>query len=68
MTEQSSLILVVDDEEEIRKILSRILEKEGFRVITAPDGEQAQRRICFDAPDIVLLDVRMPGLSGMEVL
>jgi len=68
MTEHISRVLVVDDEEEIRKILSRILEKEGFEVITAPDGQQALQRICFDAPDIVLLDVRMPGLNGMEVL
>lgn len=68
MSQHSSLILVVDDEEEIRKILSRILEKEGFKVITAPEGQQALQRICFDAPDVVLLDVRMPGLNGMEVL
>lgn len=68
MTEQISRVLVVDDEEEIRKILSRILEKEGFKVITALDGQQALQRICNDAPDIILLDVRMPGLNGMEVL
>ena len=61
-------ILVVDDEEEIRKILTQILEKEGFKVITAPDGQQAMQKICFEAPDAVLLDVRMPGLNGMEVL
>jgi len=68
MAEHISSILVVDDEEEIRKILSHILEKEGFKVVTAPDGQQAMQRICFDAPDAVLLDVRMPGLNGMEVL
>ena len=68
MAKHISRVLVVDDEEEIRKVLSRILEKEGFEVITAPDGQLALQRICFDAPDIVLLDVRMPGLNGMEVL
>ncbi|MBU4371222.1 MAG: sigma-54 dependent transcriptional regulator [Proteobacteria bacterium] len=68
MAEHIPRILVVDDEEEIRKILSNILEKEGFKVITAPDGQQAIEKICFDTPDAVLLDVRMPGLSGMEVL
>ncbi len=68
MSVHGSLILVADDEEEIRKILGRILEKEGFKVITAPDGQQALQRICFDSPDIVMLDVRMPGLNGMEVL
>jgi len=68
MPERKSRVLVVDDEEEIRKILSRILEKEGFEIITASDGEQAMQKICFDTPDAVLLDVRMTGLNGMEVL
>lgn len=68
MAEHISHVLVVDDEEEIRKILSRILEQEGFKVVTAPNGQQAMQKICFDAPDAVLLDVRMPGLNGMEVL
>ena len=68
MAERKSRVLVADDEEEIRNILSRILEKEGFEVITASDGEQAMQKICSDIPDAVLLDVRMPGLNGMEVL
>ena len=68
MAERKSRVLVADDEEEIRKILSRILEQEGFEVITASDGEQAMQKICSDIPDAVLLDVRMPGLNGMEVL
>ena len=68
MAERKLRVLVADDEEEIRNILSRILEKEGFEVITASDGEQAMQKICSDIPDAVLLDVRMPGLNGMEVL
>ncbi len=68
MAEHIPRVLVVDDEEEIRKILSNILEKEGLKVITAPDGQQAMEKICFDTPDAVLLDVRMPGLNGMDVL
>jgi two-component system nitrogen regulation response regulator GlnG len=68
MAECKSRVLVADDEEEIRKILSNILEKEGFEVITASDGEQAMQKICSDIPDAVLLDVCMPGLNGMEVL
>ena len=68
MAERKSRVLIADDEEEIRKILSNILEKEGFEVITASDGEQAMQKICSDIPDAVLLDVRMPGLNGMEVL
>ena len=68
MDERIPSILVVDDEAEIRKILSGILEKEGFSVISVPDGQKAMEKICFDTPDVVLLDVRMPGLNGMEVL
>jgi DNA-binding NtrC family response regulator len=68
MADQPSRILIVDDEEEMRKILSHILEKEGFMVITAPNGREAIQRICIDAPDAVFLDVHMPGLTGMEVL
>ena len=68
MVERMECVLVVDDEEEIRKILTEILEREGFRVVTAPDGHQAMRQICMERPDLVLLDVRMPGLNGMEVL
>jgi len=68
MIDRIARVLVVDDEEEIRKILTQILEKEGIKVITAPDGDQAMQKICFDTPDVVLLDVRMPGLNGMEVL
>jgi DNA-binding NtrC family response regulator len=68
MAEHIPRVLIVDDEEEIRGILSHILEKEGFKVITAPDGQQAMEEICFDTPDAVLMDVHMPGLSGMEIL
>ena len=68
MTEHIPFILVVDDEEEIRKILKHILEKEKFRVVTASDGQQAMKQIFAERPDAVLLDVRMPGLNGMDVL
>ncbi len=68
MAEHTPCVLVVDDEKEIRKILSNILEKEGLKVITASDAKQAMEKICFDTPDAVLLDIRMPGQSGMDVL
>lgn len=68
MTEQPEHVLIVDDEEEIRRILARILEKEGFRVVAVADGLQAIRRICLEAPAVILMDMCMPGLNGMEVL
>ena len=61
-------LLIVDDEESNRDMLSRRLERQGFRVTLAEDGPQALESIRLAAPDVVLLDIRMPGMSGMEVL
>jgi len=61
-------ILIVDDEEEIRRVLTHIVESEGFKTLHAPDGNKALQLFCFESPDMILLDVRMPGLDGMEVM
>ncbi len=61
-------VLVVDDEPHIRAVLRGYLEADGFAVSEAADGEAAVRRLREDAPDLVLLDVMMPGLDGLEVL
>ena len=68
MNDRIPSVLVSDDEEDIRENLTYILEKAGIRVITAANGEQTMQKICFEAPDAVLLDVHMPGLDGMEIL
>lgn len=60
-------ILVVDDIEKNVKLLADVLAVKGFRVSTAFSGEQALERIKADAPDLVLLDVMMPGISGYDV-
>ena len=60
-------ILVVDDVEKNVKLLADVLAVKGFRVSTAFSGEQALERIAAEAPDLVLLDVMMPGLSGYDV-
>jgi two-component system response regulator MprA len=60
-------ILVVDDDEQIRTPLRRLLALEGFSVATATDGEDALRRAAERFPDLVVLDVMMPGLDGIEV-
>ena len=60
-------ILVVDDIEKNVKLLADVLAVKGFRVSTAFSGEQALERINTDAPDVVLLDVMMPGISGYDV-
>lgn len=60
-------ILVVDDEPHLRNGLRRILSEEGYEVMTAPDGETALALATEKKPDIVLLDIMMPGMDGREV-
>ena len=60
-------ILVVDDEPTLRETLAENLEMEGFRVITAADGRQAIDRFHQYRPDLVVLDLMLPELSGIEV-
>ena len=61
-------ILAVDDRAENRELLARYLTRSGHRVITAAGGEEALERLGRAAVDVVLLDRRMPGLSGQQVL
>ncbi len=61
-------ILVVDDEERIRQSLNGILKDEGYEVVGSKDGAQALKQLESDPPDLVLLDIWMPGMDGMEVL
>src|SRR5690606_30052571 len=61
-------VLVVDDEAPIRDIVRRYLAAEGFEVVEAADGVEALDRSAGAAPDLVVLDVLMPGLDGLEVL
>ena len=68
MAAEKRCALVVDDEPAIRNILAHILERDGVRVVTAENGHQAIATIASASPDAVLLDVRLPGLSGLEVL
>lgn len=62
------MILVVDDDEVIRAVIVRSLEREGLEVEEAVDGLAALAAIAKSRPDVLLLDVSMPGLSGLEVL
>jgi two-component system phosphate regulon response regulator PhoB len=60
-------VLIVDDEADIRELVRYNLEKEGYRVTAAEDGEQAMREVRAQPPDIVVLDLMLPGLDGLEV-
>jgi CheY-like chemotaxis protein len=65
---QMSTVLVVDDEEPVRDLMQRFLVKEGFRVVTAPGGEEGLRLARELKPDAITLDVMMPGMDGWAVL
>jgi len=61
-------ILVIDDEPGLRKSLSLILGDAGYTVVTASDGEEGLRKLEEDRPELVLCDIRMPGLGGLDFL
>ncbi len=60
-------ILVVDDEPDILKVISFRLKKAGYEILTARDGKAALDLIAVNKPDLILLDLRMPVMSGEEV-
>jgi chemosensory pili system protein ChpA (sensor histidine kinase/response regulator) len=60
-------IMVVDDSVTVRKVTGRFLGREGFEVITAKDGLDAMRVLQDNTPDLMLLDIEMPGMDGFEV-
>ncbi len=61
-------VLVVDDNRNIRDFCRRELEKDGYRVLVAASGEEAVRICDADSPDLVVLDIRMPGQDGLETM
>ncbi len=64
----NELVLVVDDEDMVREVLARYLEREGYRVAAAADGGSALALAERDRPDVVLLDLMLPGVDGLSVL
>ena len=65
---RSYSVLVVEDEPDIAAVVAYHLTREGFGVRTAADGTQALRSVELDPPDLVILDLMLPGMSGVEVL
>ena len=61
-------ILLVDDEDGIRKVLKITLESAGYTILTAPDGETGLDIFVREAPDLVITDIKMPGIDGIELL
>ncbi len=68
MSEDRSVrILVVDDDENVRRLVAAYLEREGYDVLTAADGPSAVRAAETESPDLVVLDLMLPGMSGLQV-
>lgn len=63
-----STVLVVDDEAGMRRTLTRLLAGQGFETLTAGDGAEALRALEARTPDVILLDLVMPGMDGLELL
>ena len=60
-------ILVADDEQEIRNLLDHFLKGQGYEVVLASDGNQALKIAAEENPQVIILDIKMPGLDGLEV-
>jgi DNA-binding response OmpR family regulator len=67
MTENEPLVLVADDDDDIRSLVAFRLMKSGYRVLVARDGEEALALALSHAPDLAVLDVMMPKIDGYEV-
>ena len=68
MTHEKSRVLIVDDEEPICKLVSCLMEQEGFEPLSAPDGKTALDLLRTASPDTVILDLGLPDLDGLEIL
>lgn len=67
MRRETPLVLVADDDEDIRSLVTFRLERSGYEVVQAADGEEALRLAVERTPDLAILDVMMPKLTGYEV-
>lgn len=61
-------IMVIEDEENVRLVVSLSLEKEGYEVESVATGEEALEKVVDFAPELIILDIMMPGMDGWEVL
>ena len=68
MNQEKALVLIVDDDKNICAILAALMKKEGLEAMVAYDGEKALKTVQADSPDLLLVDMMLPGMDGMEVL
>jgi type II secretory ATPase GspE/PulE/Tfp pilus assembly ATPase PilB-like protein/CheY-like chemotaxis protein len=68
LTRKGAMVLLVDDEDQLRRVMKDLLERQGYTVVEARDGAQALEEVDRHAPDIVILDLNLPGVDGYSVL
>lgn len=61
-------VLIVDDQFGIRVLLQEVLSQEGYTVFQAPNGQKALELVKEESPDLILLDMKIPGMDGLEIL
>jgi len=68
LTRKGAMVLLVDDEDQLRRVMRDLLQRQGYTVVEARDGAQALDEVDRHAPDIVILDLNLPGVDGYSVL
>lgn len=61
-------LLIVDDQFGIRVLLNEVFEKDGYKTMQASNGKQALKLVADEEPDLILLDMKIPGMDGLEIL
>ena len=68
MTDKAKTVMIVDDEPGVLELIARILEANNYRTIKAKDGQECLEKLKEEVPDVILLDIIMPGLTTKEIL
>lgn len=68
MANSNSKVLVIDDQPGIRRLLVEVLTEEGYNVVTASNGYEGVQQVKDTNPDLILMDMKMPGMDGIETL
>jgi two-component system phosphate regulon response regulator OmpR len=68
VTSMGNKVLIIDDDEKLRKLLKEYLEGNGFKVLTLADGSDVKKTLQKELPEMVILDIMLPGKDGLEVL
>lgn len=68
MTSEAKTVMIVDDEPGVLNLIARILEANNYRTIKAKDGWECMEKLKEEVPDVILLDIMMPGLTTNEIL